>query len=214
MTSHVTEAVDSLLKIMLIGDYTVARDRQALLRRYVDDSPAPSWSSRSLPVDFLIKHVHVGGRHIKLQVWDSLSNDRTRPTRHRHYYRGVQAFVVVYSVTDRASFTGLGWWLKHLQELGEPGSLITLVGTNCEAMTRVVTADEGRAVAQAHNILFFEASAESGVGVSEAFAAVVDQVLTRIEAGDVPTLPVPPSTSGIVNLNEGSGARRESRFGC
>lgn len=101
----------------------VARDRQALLRRYVDDSPAPSWSSLPVHWHFLIKHMghmaHARGGQAhqaagpvtpvarqgstrdafcavyrsqlvpwsiisRWQVWDSLSNDRTRPTRHWH----------------------------------------------------------------------------------------------------------------------------------
>ena len=45
---------------------------------------------------------------------------------------------------------------------------------------QVVTADEGRAVAQAHNILFFEASAESGVGVSEVRIIAPSQTLRPI----------------------------------
>ena len=44
------------------------------------------------------------------------------------YYRGAQAAVVVFDVTNRQSFEGAKNWVKELQRRTEPGMVIALAG--------------------------------------------------------------------------------------
>ena len=57
----------------------------------------------SIGVDFKLKNIEVKGKKIKLQVWDTAGQERFR-TITTSYYKGAQAIIVVFDITDRDSF--------------------------------------------------------------------------------------------------------------
>ena len=67
-------------------------------------------------------------------------------------------------------------------ENANPDILITQIGNKCDLNDRKVTFDEANRYATSCGLLFFEASAKSGVGVREAFIATMRQIpITREE---------------------------------
>ena len=53
------------------------------------------------------------GRRIKLQIWDTAGQERFRGLA-RQYYKGVDAVVLVYDVTEAKTFVGVIAWLDEL----------------------------------------------------------------------------------------------------
>ena len=53
------------------------------------------------------------GRRVKLQIWDTAGQERFRGLA-RQYYKGVDAVVLVYDVTEAKTFVGVMAWLDEL----------------------------------------------------------------------------------------------------
>ena len=52
------------------------------------------------------------GRQVALQVWDTAGQERFRALT-TSYYRGAHGVIVVYDVTEQASFDHLEQWTLH-----------------------------------------------------------------------------------------------------
>lgn len=56
------------------------------------------------------------GKRVKLQIWDTSGQGRFC-TIIRSYSRGAQGIILVYDITNKWSFDGLGRWLKEVEEV-------------------------------------------------------------------------------------------------
>ena len=86
--------------ILLLGDAFVGKT--AILVRYTDKI-FKSIMISTIGADFYIRTVEKKKQKVELQVWDTAGQERYR-TITETYFRGKDAFIVVYSVTDRDSF--------------------------------------------------------------------------------------------------------------
>jgi Ras-related protein Rab-18 len=96
------------------------------------------------------------------------------------YYRGAHGIILVYSITDRESFTNLGHWLKEVDIYSTNEAAIKLLIGNkadCTDSERSVSKDEGRAFAKERGMLFIEASAKTQEGVAQAFDELIQKIL-------------------------------------
>ena len=80
------------------------------------DPPTASAPARLLPAgaSFLVKEVSAGNQKITLQIWDTAGQERFRSMAPL-YYRGAVAAILVFAITDEASFDKLKEWVKELQ---------------------------------------------------------------------------------------------------
>lgn len=60
-------------------------------------------------------------------MWDSAGQECFRSIT-RSYFRGAQAALLVFDLTDRPSFVACKSWLEDLREYGEEELVILLVG--------------------------------------------------------------------------------------
>lgn len=56
------------------------------------------------------------GKRVKLQLWDTSGQGRFC-TIIRSYSRGAQGIILVYDITNKWSFDGIGRWLKEVEEV-------------------------------------------------------------------------------------------------
>ena len=101
------------------------------------------------------------------------------------YYRGAHGLILVYSVTDRESFTNLPHWLKEIDIYStNDDAVLLLIGNKSDVSDdqRQVSKDEGRAFAREKGMLFIEASAKTAEGVGQAFDELIQKIV------DVPSL--------------------------
>eukprot|EP00026_Physarum_polycephalum_P000787 Phypoly_transcript_00788.p1 GENE.Phypoly_transcript_00788~~Phypoly_transcript_00788.p1 ORF type:complete len:1214 (+),score=135.27 Phypoly_transcript_00788:100-3741(+) len=102
----------TLVKLLIIG--ASGSGKSCILLRYTDDSYTPSYIS-TIGVDFKIKRLHIEDRQYKLQIWDTAGQERFR-TITSAYYEGAQGVVIVYDVTDKASFNDTFDFLHMLRQ--------------------------------------------------------------------------------------------------
>ncbi|NXQ27557.1 RB18B protein, partial [Alaudala cheleensis] len=120
------------------------------------------------------------------------------------YYRAAQGVVLVYDVTRKDTFTGLGSWLSEVEMYSSSSIVKMLVGNKTDKPDREVERREGLQLARKHSLLFIETSAKTEDGVQEAFEELVMKILQTPDPGD-------ESTAKGVQLR-GSSAKQQKGF--
>eukprot|EP00835_Amoeboradix_gromovi_P002222 NODE_121_length_18880_cov_0.205687.p7 type:complete len:173 gc:universal NODE_121_length_18880_cov_0.205687:3440-2922(-) len=157
---------DYLMKLLLIGDSGVGKS--CLLLRFSDDSFTPSFIA-TIGIDFKIRTIDLDSKKIKLQIWDTAGQERFR-TITTAYYRGAMGILLVYDVTDEKSFHNIRNWIKNIDEHASEGVNKILVGNKCDCEEKkVITREQGQALADEYGIPFLETSAKSNINVEEGF---------------------------------------------
>ena len=124
---------------------------------------------------FVTKKVVVDGLKVRLQLWDTAGQERFRsmasslstsisPLKLTHdgiqapmYYRGANAAILCYDISDASTFDDIRIWLEELKQYQRPGSaysdedeqpplLIYVVGTKADLSTkkRAISLDQAR----------------------------------------------------------------------
>ncbi|XP_066423027.1 ras-related protein Rab-18-B-like [Molothrus aeneus] len=169
------------LKLLLVGDSGVGKT--SLLRRFTDGAFEPRLTP-TVGIDFKVKKMLVEGRAVQLAIWDTAGQERFR-TVTPSYYRGAQGVVLVYDVTRKATFTGLGRWLNELEMHTTSSSTVKmLVGNKTDKPDREVERKEGLQLARKHSLLFIETSAKTQDGVHHAFEELVIKILQTPDLWD------------------------------
>ncbi|XP_050243235.1 ras-related protein RABC2a [Quercus robur] len=175
---------DLSFKILLIGDSAVGKS--SLLVSFISNSVEDL--SPTIGVDFKIKLLTVGGKKLKLTIWDTAGQERFR-TLTSSYYRGAQGIILVYDVTRRETFTNLSEvWAKEVELYSNNQHCVKmLVGNKVDIDSeRVVSREEGTALAKELGCLFLECSAKTRENVEQCFeelALKIMEVPSLLEEG-------------------------------
>ena len=111
-----------------------------LTKRVVDsesDSVSSSFSPLSpqtLPFQHSIKLIPAP-QVVRLQIWDTAGQERFRSIS-RLYYRGANACILCYSITDQTSFEEMGVWLTELRRNLPSDIILHVVGTKADLVGR------------------------------------------------------------------------------
>jgi small GTP-binding protein len=123
-------------KIVVLGSQGVGKT--SLVHRYVHSSFRPHGDPPStIGASFLTKRVLDSDTDtvVRLQIWDTAGQERFRSIS-RLYYRGANACILCYSITDEESFNEMGKWLRDLRkELGE-SVILHVVGTKADLVAQ------------------------------------------------------------------------------
>jgi len=175
---------DLSFKILLIGDSGVGKS--SLLVSFISNSVEDL--SPTIGVDFKIKLLTVGGKKLKLTIWDTAGQERFR-TLTSSYYRGAQGIILVYDVTRRDTFTNLSdVWAKEVELYSTNQDCVKmLVGNKVDIDSeRVVSREEGIALAKELGCLLLECSAKTRENVEQFFeelALKIMEVPSLLEEG-------------------------------
>jgi len=128
-------------KIVVLGAQGVGKT--SLLLRYIKNQFSPASTTSTVGASFLTKRVVDDGSDtvVRLQIWDTAGQERFRSIS-RLYYRGANACILCYSITDQASFEEMGVWLTELRRNLPPDIIIHVVGTKADIVARDPTKRE------------------------------------------------------------------------
>jgi Ras-related protein Rab-7A len=96
----------SLQKIIILGAQGVGKT--SLMERFVASKFTSTYKA-TIGADFSTKDVNVGDELITLQIWDTAGQERYQSLG-TAFYRGADACVLVYDITDAGSFAKLETW--------------------------------------------------------------------------------------------------------
>ncbi|KAM5198440.1 ras-related protein Rab-26 isoform 9-T9 [Hipposideros larvatus] len=161
---------DVAFKVMLVGDSGVGKT--CLLVRFKDGAFLAGTFISTVGIDFRNKVLDVDGMKVKLQIWDTAGQERFRSVTHA-YYRDAHALLLLYDVTNKASFDNIQAWLTEIQEYAQHNVVLMLLGNKVDsAQERVVKREDGEKLAKEYGLPFMETSAKTGLNVDLAFTAI------------------------------------------
>lgn len=176
---------EQLQKTILVGDSGVGKT--SLLVQFDQGKFIPGSFSATVGIGFTNKVVTVDGVKVKLQIWDTAGQERFRSVTHA-YYRDAEALLLLYDITNRASFDNIRAWLTEIGEYAQKDVVIMLLGNKCDMNhERVIRSEEGENLAKEYGVPFMETSAKTGLNVDVAFLAVAKELKQR--AGRYPDQP-------------------------
>ena len=161
-------------KILLIGESHVGKTE--FISRFIDDKLRSKNLIIPIGFNFKVKTINFKRKKIKLQIWDTGGQERISNIS-KTFYKGANALIFMYDVTDQNSFKNLSNWIKQVEAHGEKNIVKVLVGNNCDKLDRVVTEEEGKQLAEDFSIGFFETSHKTDKNVSEVFYYLIDEIL-------------------------------------
>ncbi|KAH7139429.1 GTP-binding protein yptV5 [Dendryphion nanum] len=118
-------------KIVVLGSQGVGKT--SLLHRYVKNLFTPPTTTSTIGASFLTKKVVDidTSTTVRLQIWDTAGQERFRSIS-KLYYRGANAAVLCYDITDDDSFEEMGRWMKELKDNLGSDIIIHVVGTKSD----------------------------------------------------------------------------------
>ncbi|KAI0890459.1 ras-domain-containing protein [Annulohypoxylon maeteangense] len=128
-------------KIVVLGAQGVGKT--SLVTRYCKGAFNPAQTTSTVGASFMTKRVIDGDTDtvVRLQIWDTAGQERFRSIS-RLYYRGANACILCYSITDAQSFAEMGMWLTELRRNLPPDIVLHVVGTKADIVARDPTRRE------------------------------------------------------------------------
>ncbi|KAJ7393845.1 hypothetical protein OS493_003512 [Desmophyllum pertusum] len=164
---------ETTYKILILGDSGVGKT--CLIFRFIEDVFSDSYIS-TIGIDCRSRVVDLDGTKVRLQIWDTAGQERFR-TLTSAYYRGAMGIILVYDITTEDSFKHIAQWLQNIQDNASPDVCKVLVGNKLDAEDeRIIDSTRGQLITENTELEFFETSARTGEGVTEAFMAVARQI--------------------------------------
>ena len=176
MTDLISQDYDYLFKVLLLGDTDVGKS--SLILRYTEET-FNSKLVNSIGVDFKMKKKEIDGKIIKVQIWDTAGHERFRSITYS-YYRGANAIIIVFDITDKKSFLSITEWLKQIEKHAKENVFKFLVGNKSDlSEERKVTYEEAKEYADKHDLPYIETSAKEGININELFESSIKSFLSN-----------------------------------
>lgn len=175
---------DFLFKIVIIGD--VKTGKSSFLQLLLNEPPA-RLSVPTIGVDFRTLYMSHNSQTIKLQIWDASGHERFAPITNA-YYRGSDAVIYFFDLTNRESFNHLDNWYESFNQKAKKGALSLLLGNKRDLVNdRKITESEGWELGMRKGVVDYrEVSAREGTEgeCKEAIIGLVDRLVNVREMGD------------------------------
>ena len=163
-------------KILTIGESGVGKT--CILRRFVENKFLKNHLA-TIGIDFKTKTLNINNQEIKLKIWDTAGEERFRNIT-TQYYKGADGIVLIYDVTDDASFEKIRDWMEQILSNTKREDIgLVLLGNKCDMEPRSVTEEQGIKMAEELKVSYFETSALTGQGIKEAFDELTRDIMKR-----------------------------------
>jgi len=167
-------------KLVLLGESAVGKS--SLVLRFVKGQ-FHEYQESTIGAAFLTQTVCLDDTTVKFEIWDTAGQERYHSLAPM-YYRGAQAAIVVYDITNPDTFERAKNWVKELQRQARADIVIALAGNKSDlANRRMVEYDEASSYAEENSLLFMETSAKNANNVNEIFLEIARKLPRDADAG-------------------------------
>lgn len=178
------------LRIKIISIGNSESGKSCIIKRYCEKRFVPKYL-QTIGIDYGVTKVNLKEREIKVNIFDMSGHVVFHEVRNE-FYKDTQGAILVFDVTDRASFESLDDWInemKHDLEItnGNIENVVFAVcGNKIDKGKRVVDELEAKMWAHLKGYHYFETSAFSGAGINEMFESLLTELVNAFENGGKP----------------------------
>jgi small GTP-binding protein len=167
-------------KLVLLGESSVGKS--SLVLRFVKGQ-FHEFQESTIGAAFLTQTVQIDDTTVKFEIWDTAGQERYHSLAPM-YYRGAQAAIVVYDITNKETFHKAQTWIKELQRQASPNIVIALAGNKLDlASKRAVSYEDAKAYADECSLLFMETSAKTAANVMDIFTSIAKKLPKSEQSG-------------------------------
>lgn len=174
------EEYDYLFLVMVVGDSDVGKE--TLMLRSAKGFSGEDYKM-TIGFDFHTKTIEFntndGRERCKFLFWHASGRSHFSSIRSR-MYRGMDAVLLIFDLTNHISFEHLPDWIHEIREEGQFKRLILLVGNKSDLIDqRVVSKEEIDQFNGIHSLKYIEISAKTGDHVEECFFTLLRLILVN-----------------------------------
>jgi DnaJ homolog subfamily C member 27 len=185
------------IKMKIISAGNSETGKSCIIKRYCEKRFIPKYL-QTIGIDYGVTKLNVRDREIKLNIFDMSGHSAFREVRNE-FYKDTQGVILVFDVTNKASFDSLDDWIdeiRHDIELTNANetnfnSIENIVFAVCankiDKGKRVVDEYDARLWAALKGFHYFETSASSGSGINELFDTLLSDIVNIFENGAKPS---------------------------
>ena len=194
---------DALYRVIIVGDSGTGKS--SILIKLCDNKFRESYLA-TIGIDFKIRTFAVDNKKVKLQIWDTAGQERFH-TITTSYYKGSNAVIVVFDLTNANSFNNISNWVAEAQQMAGQTKKY-LIGTKSDiAEKRAVSFEDASNMAKEFKMNYFEVSSKTGSNIEEAFTLICTDLLKTVTSPAKPK-PIPTPAIKISPMNEALGQLR------
>ena len=169
----------------MLGDQSAGKT--CLVSRFVNDKFNDNQAA-TLAQDFKAKTMDVNQQgqtaKIRLQIWDTAGGEQFRSLA-PNYYKGAQAFCLVYDSTNASTFEALKYWTDQIRQMVATKHSIFIIAAKTDLSEKeAISIKEAGAFAKSNGATLHQTSAKEGTGVYELFQSIADKLYGDHLAGD------------------------------
>lgn len=196
-------------KLVLLGESSVGKS--SLVLRFVKGQ-FHEFQESTIGAAFLTQTVQIDETTVKFEIWDTAGQERYHSLAPM-YYRGAQAAIVVYDISNKESFQKAQTWIKELQRQANPNIVIALAGNKLDlANKRAVSYEEAKQYADETSLLFMETSAKTAANVMDIFTSIAKK-LPKSESNETANVGRGVNSRNL-NLPRDDGANSTGSSSC
>ena len=168
------------IKIAMLGNAGVGKT--CMINRYLNNkfemfesTKSASYRSHSI---FSLNEEY----EIQQLIWDTAGQE-TYKSLATFYFKGADALILVYDITNLKSFTDLSYWIDEIKKFGLENILITVVGNKSDLSDQeAVSIEKVIDFCKINNASFFISSAKDNVNITEIYMDVTMRKFHEISA--------------------------------
>lgn len=171
------EGIGALVWVKVVGVGDSGVGKTCLVKRFCEEKFTPKFHP-TVGVDYGFKIHTIEKTDLRVHFWDMAGRVEYYDVRNELYSQ-TQAVMLVFDVTNRASFQSLEAWNRETLRCSSSFPSVTIIVANKvdQDIERAVSKEEGERWAASHKMEYCETSAATGEGVNEMFDKMLSDVL-------------------------------------
>ena len=172
-----------ILKIVMLGDCAVGKT--SIIQNYIRKNISQVYKP-TIGADFHSKRLEIMDneelKSVTLQIWDTAGQERFQSLG-RAFYRGAEACVLVYDITNQKSFENLSIWKQEflMKAMPKDPDVVPffVLGNKVDRVDdRQVSQDKVESWLKKNpDVIYYEVSALDGSNVNQAFSKIAHNFL-------------------------------------